>query len=120
MVSLTNPSSPDDEAAFNQWFDEVHVPEVSRLSGVAAVRRFTAVAQMLPPAAAPTYQYAALYELDDVDLATASLESAAPVFRLSDAADLAGALGFVFRERRVIELDRPFGQSRNESEGKAK
>jgi hypothetical protein len=36
------------EAEFDRWFNQIHVPEVSGLPGVAAVRRFTTAAQLLP------------------------------------------------------------------------
>ncbi|MGH7902966.1 MAG: DUF4286 family protein [Candidatus Dormibacteraceae bacterium] len=47
------------EAAFNRWYNEVHVPQFLRHPGAVGARRLRAIA------GEDTYQYATLYEFRD-------------------------------------------------------
>jgi hypothetical protein len=59
------------EDSFNQWYDEVHVPEVLALPGIVAAQRYDIreldipededLPVQLPP---PTHRYMVIYELD--------------------------------------------------------
>ncbi|MGH6689292.1 MAG: DUF4286 family protein [Gammaproteobacteria bacterium] len=47
----------DQEAAFNRWYNEEHVPQVLQWKGVVSARRYRAIL------GEDTYQYMAMYEL---------------------------------------------------------
>jgi hypothetical protein len=62
----------DDDADYNRWYDEVHVPDLLAVPGIHTARRFRVVMsrQDVPP-------YVALYEIetDDIDAVMAHMGS---------------------------------------------
>src|SRR5262245_29394026 len=50
---------PDQEAAFNRWYNEEHVPEVLQFPGLVSARRYRALERE------DTYRYMAVYEVQD-------------------------------------------------------
>ncbi|MBA9005402.1 DUF4286 family protein [Thermomonospora cellulosilytica] len=56
----SRPKSPEREAEFNAWYEEVHLPEVCSLPGFVSARRFAPVQDDGP--------YVALYEIEGDDL----------------------------------------------------
>ncbi|OLT40052.1 hypothetical protein BJF85_06985 [Saccharomonospora sp. CUA-673] len=70
LIAYVSPSSPQQEEAFNQWYDEVHIPQVvERIPGVVGGNRFRlATAQLVSAAELPARRYLAVYELDTDDL----------------------------------------------------
>ncbi|MEU9457011.1 DUF4286 family protein [Streptomyces sp. NPDC048277] len=81
----TEPVSQDTEAAYNEWYDKVHIPEVLALPGFVSARRLRAVAD--PSKGDGAQRYLAIYEIDAPDItdAAAALASAAPGLTLSEA-----------------------------------
>lgn len=64
MIALSAPTSADDEAEYNKWNDEVHVPEVAAFKGVVSARRYkVANIQTLPGISGPSHPYLTIYEL---------------------------------------------------------
>ncbi|OBI17580.1 DUF4286 family protein [Mycobacterium sp. E2497] len=69
FLVFTNPIEGQD-AAFNTWYDNVHVPEVLDIPGVLAARRYSLAEITMPDDAelpslpAPAHRYLAVYELD--------------------------------------------------------
>jgi uncharacterized protein (TIGR02118 family) len=57
MVKATIPK--DKEAAFNRWYNEVHVPMFLQFNGAVSARRYKAIL------GEEKYQYIAMYELKD-------------------------------------------------------
>lgn len=67
---LTNPIA-DADAAFNEWYDTTHIPQVLDVPGVVAAQRYVIsdvdvpddqeLPAVLPP---PTHRYMVIYELD--------------------------------------------------------
>lgn len=98
LIALTNPVSPEREDEFNHWYNVVHGSEVTSLKGFAAMTRYRASAQAVPPSDTPTFRYLALYDLDDVDQALKSLAEGAESFNMTDAVDLQNALGIGFEK----------------------
>jgi hypothetical protein len=49
----------DQEAAFNRWYNEEHVPQFLRYPGAVSARRYRAIM------GEDTYQYLAVYEVQD-------------------------------------------------------
>jgi uncharacterized protein (TIGR02118 family) len=50
---------PDQEAAFNRWYNEEHVPEVLQFPGLVSARRYRALE------GEDKYRYMAVYEVQD-------------------------------------------------------
>ena len=75
FLALSNAMSEDVEAEFNTWYDEVHVPQVLNIPGVASCRRFRLAAdQVMPTDPATTRQYLALYEVETANWASFASE----------------------------------------------
>lgn len=70
LIAYVSPSSPQQEEAFNEWYDEVHLPQVvERIPGVIGGSRFRlAPAQLVSAADLPAHRYLSVYELDTDDL----------------------------------------------------
>ncbi len=56
----SRPSSPERDAEFNEWYDEIHLPDLLALDGFVAARRLRPVGEDGP--------YVALYEIEGDDL----------------------------------------------------
>jgi hypothetical protein len=68
MIVQSQPSSPDAAADFHQWYDEVHLPEILEVDGIAGARRLEAL---------EGGSFVAVYEIDgDVEVAKANLAAA--------------------------------------------
>ena len=72
LIVLTNPGSPDADAAYNDWYTKVHVPYVLEVPGYVSAIRYKAFPAWLPI----PQQYLTIYDLNVTD--------AAHVQRISD------------------------------------
>ena len=73
LLVFSNPSAPEREGEFNQWYSEVHLPEFLRLPSVTAARRFElSPHQMKLPPGVPLEgrRFLAAYEIETDDFAT--------------------------------------------------
>jgi len=61
LIALTNPVAGEDRE-FNEWYDNVHIPEVTALPGVKSSKRFR-ITQDKP------WKYVAEYEIECDDIA---------------------------------------------------
>ena len=61
MVVGSN-ATPGDDAEFNKWYDEIHIPEVCAIPGITGGRRYEA-----DPAAPGERPYLAIYEMETDD-----------------------------------------------------
>ena len=79
LLVLSEPVSEADDAAYNDWYDDIHLPEVLALSGFTSARRFRmsevqlasqggfeSVSSRFPN------RYVATYEVEGPDLAAAA------------------------------------------------
>lgn len=65
LLVETQPRSPEHVAAYHQWYDQVHIPEILGVEGFVSARRL---------AASEGGTFIAIYEIDgDVDVARARL-----------------------------------------------
>jgi hypothetical protein len=73
------------EDEFNRWYEDTHLPEVLRVPGFVAGRRYA----LTGPGAADGPRFLAVYEIETEDLAAtlAALGAAAPMMTVSDAMD---------------------------------
>ena len=60
MYVESRPSTPERQAEYNNWYDEVHLAEVCAIDGVVSARRFVPVDGEGP--------FVAIYELEADDL----------------------------------------------------
>jgi hypothetical protein len=69
MMVFSNASSPEQEADFNRWYDEVHLKEVLAVPGVVAASRYVLdEAQMMPGEDGFGRRFLAIYEIEAEDL----------------------------------------------------
>jgi hypothetical protein len=97
LIAFSNPCSSDREQEFNEWYDGVHADEILALPGIAAMRRYRIVPQPDRAAELP-HRYAAIFELDDIETAMASLSQATATFTMTDTIDLHGSVLAVYEE----------------------
>jgi hypothetical protein len=68
LIVESRPASPDEAAAYHDWYDNKHIPEILQLKGFVSARR-------LEPISGDTYL--TVYEIEgDVDAAQAALQQA--------------------------------------------
>lgn len=89
FVVLTNPvEGKEDE--YNDWYDNIHLPDVLKVPGVRSAQRFRLGDVQRSPAPHP-WLYLAIYEVEDDMVQTVVDEIAkragTPVMPLSDALD---------------------------------
>jgi hypothetical protein len=94
FLALSRPQSAEDDAAYNKWYDEHHVPDSLLMPGFVKGRRFKlATEQLLPHRATdPGFEYVTIYELDDID-------------RVPDAREMLPKLAEISAEWRSPGLD---------------
>jgi hypothetical protein len=69
LVVHTEPATPEDDAAYNKWYDGTHVPDIVALPGfVAATRYKVSPTQMGGATPDVPAAYVAVYEIDADDL----------------------------------------------------
>ena len=112
FLVLSRPKSPDQEAEYNRWYEEVHTRDSLLLPGFVKARRFKIAQEQLLPgkAAEPGFAYVAIYEVDDVDRIPEARklipELAAVSSDFNNAAmDWDGVRAFILEQ--VAEIDEP-------------
>lgn len=96
LIVLSKPVSPDCEDEYNKWYNEVHAKEVVALPGMLGITRFRATRQVNPPQDEMSYQYLAIYDMEDSEATIAALMAAQPKLSISDAIDLDKTVGVAF------------------------
>lgn len=70
QVVFSNPVEGKD-AEFNEWYDNVHIPELLRVPGMLSAKRYTlqeAAVYSVPGGVRPEHRYMTIYEMEgDVD-----------------------------------------------------
>lgn len=98
LFVFSGPVSAEREEEYNEWYDEVHIPEVCGVEGIVAAQRFVAADGQ--PYNDPPTRYVAVYEFaGDTQAALAAMNAAAATFDMSDAIDLESTQAFVMEER---------------------
>ena len=90
MVSLTAPNGPEFENAFNEWYDNIHVPDILATGLFDRALRYKAATPDVP-------QYLAVYEMSGDDLGGTFKELMGKVAKLRDA-------GRMFEDRTAFLL----------------
>jgi len=110
FVVLSNPTTPGQEAEYNDWYNKIHIPDVLNVPGFVAAQRFK-VADAQFADGKPAHRYLALYELDTDDLKGSLKElqqriGTADMF-MSEAIDMKGLAAAMFTPaaERVLAKD---------------
>lgn len=104
LIALTTPL-PGREQEFNDWYDNVHLPELVNMFNMDGAQRFQLVAKLM---GADTNQYLAIYEFEADDpaamLATMGEAAQAGKMTMSDAQDMGTTYTALFSElgERVV------------------
>jgi hypothetical protein len=87
LMAMTNPAEGKEEA-YNQWFDEVHLPDALKVPGFESAQRYELTEAQRMPAPLP-YRYATVYRFESEDLPTtlAALGAAVAAGPKTDAGD---------------------------------
>jgi hypothetical protein len=65
---FTNPVSEEREDEYNEYYSDVHAPEVVQSHGFVSARRFRLSDAQQPAGVLAQYKYVTIYELDSDDL----------------------------------------------------
>lgn len=94
-VVMSNPT-PGNEAEYNRWYTDQHLPDVLAVPGFVAAQRF----KVDDPNSQLKHRYLALYEIetDDLNKTLSDLNSRAntPAMPLTDALDVATVSATIF------------------------
>ncbi|MGH7914389.1 MAG: hypothetical protein ACREPW_07040 [Candidatus Binataceae bacterium] len=66
FVVLSNPTTPGQEAEYNEWYNKVHIADVLNVPGFVAAQRFK-LAEAQFADGVPSHRYLALYEIESDD-----------------------------------------------------
>jgi hypothetical protein len=66
FVVLSNPTTPAQEAEYNEWYNKIHIPDVLNVPGFVAAQRFT-LADAQFGNGPHAHRYLALYEIETDD-----------------------------------------------------
>lgn len=106
MLVFSNAVAGQDDA-FNDWYDNQHLAEVTAVPGVVSGERFEIVPGALPGSSAevePAHRYLAVYELSDDPEAVAKAfgaKAASGEIKLSPALDVSTLAVQVWRARET-------------------
>ncbi len=98
LIVFTEPK-PGQEAAYNKWYDEIHLKEVLETEGFVAAQRFEIAPSQIGETGANTpKRYLAIYEIeaDNIDVALEKLNAGSGTMNMSDALDLDSASAIAY------------------------
>jgi hypothetical protein len=110
FVVLSNPTTPGQEAEYNEWYNKIHIPDVLNVPGFVAAQRFTLADAQLGDGS-HAHRYLALYEIETDDAKGALKELQKRVgtadMVMSDGIDMKGISAGLFKPvaERVLAKD---------------
>jgi hypothetical protein len=110
FVVLSNPTTPGQEAEYNEWYNKVHIADVLNVPGFVAAQRFK-VAEAQFADGAPSHRYLALYEIETDDIKGSLKELQKRIgtadMIMSDGIDMKGISAGLFKPlaERVLAKD---------------
>jgi hypothetical protein len=76
LLAMNGPTAePGAEQEFNQWYNEIHVPDLKAIPGVVSARRYKVVMNKLPEAARLPYVAAYEIETDSLERVFTAMET---------------------------------------------
>jgi hypothetical protein len=66
MLAFTQPTSPESDEAFNEWYSNKHIHDLVTIPGVIAATRYeiAQAVETLPGVEGPPQKYLAIYEIE--------------------------------------------------------
>src|ERR1700722_14880884 len=129
FVVMSNPTTPGQEAEYNEWYNKIHIPDVLNVPGFVAAQRFK-VAESGGPSwlwwwgqkdAQPdrhsgSHRYMVLYEIEteDPQATLDDLKKRAAGMVISDAIDMKGISVALFQPAAERVLAKDVQRSRRE------
>ena len=110
FVVLSNPTTPGQEAEYNEWYNKIHIPDVLNVPGFVAAQRFK-LAEAQFGDGPHAHRYLALYEIetDDAKATLKELEKRVGTadMVMSDGIDMKGISVGLFKPvaERVLAKD---------------
>jgi hypothetical protein len=110
FVVLSNPTTPAQEAEYNEWYNKIHIPDVLNVPGFVAAQRFT-LADAQFGDGPHAHRYLALYEIETDDAKATLKELQKRVgtadMVMSDGIDMKGISAGLFQPvaERVLAKD---------------
>ena len=110
FVVLSNPTTPGQEAEYNEWYNKIHIPDVLNVPGFVAAQRFTLAEAQLGDGPR-AHRYLALYEIETDDAKATLKELQKRIgtadMVMSDGIDMKGISVGLFRPvaERVLAKD---------------
>ena len=110
FVVLSNPTTPGQEAEYNDWYNKIHIPDVLNVPGFVAAQRFTLADAQLGDGP-HAHRYLALYEIETDDAKATLKELQKRVgtadMVISDGIDMKGVSAGLFKPvaERVLAKD---------------
>jgi hypothetical protein len=110
FVVLSNPTTPGQEAEYNEWYNKIHIPDVLNVPGFVAAQRFTLAEAQLGDGPR-AHRYLALYEIETDDAKATLKELQKRVgtadMVMSDGIDMKGISAGLFKPvaERVLAKD---------------
>jgi hypothetical protein len=97
LMAFSNPR-PGTDAAFNKWYDEIHLQEILAVKGYVSAQRFYVSDAQMVGRAGPAHKYLTIYEIetDDLQQTLADLNEAARHMYVDPSVDRGNALAGVF------------------------
>jgi len=98
LVVLTNPTTPDREDEYNNWYTNQHLGDVVAIPGIVSAQRFKVHSGISGPKS--VHDYLAIYEIEtnDLDKVLTELKTrpGTPAMPMTDALDSAGSSATIF------------------------
>ena len=63
-IVFGNPLTPEQDAEFNEWYDETHIPDVLKLPGVLSAQRYKVRQLDRDAGTPPRFSYMVVYEIE--------------------------------------------------------
>jgi uncharacterized membrane protein len=110
FVVLSNPTTPGQEAEYNEWYNKIHIPDVLNVPGFVAAQRFTLADAQLGDSPR-AHRYLALYEIETDDAKATLKELQKRIgtadMVMSDGIDMKGISAGLFKPvaERVLAKD---------------
>jgi hypothetical protein len=110
FVVLSNPTTPGQEAEYNEWYNKIHIPDVLNVPGFVAAQRFTLAEAQLGDGPR-AHRYLALYEIETDDAKATLKELQKRIgtadMVMSDGIDMKGISAGLFKPvaERVLAKD---------------
>ena len=68
LVATSEPATPEQEAAYHAWYDDIHLPDITALPGFVSATRYKVSKTQMRGAVPDVPAYVAIYHIEADDL----------------------------------------------------